>query len=72
VGRMNASEHTAMRRLLHRLLAALNHSSERLADALWGPRPRRYKPAPLLGKLLLFAGFGTLLALGVASCLAKL
>jgi hypothetical protein len=37
-----------------------------------GPRPRRYKPAPLLGKLLLFAGFGALLALGVASCVAKL
>jgi hypothetical protein len=41
--------------------------------SLGGPRPRRYKPAPLLGKLLLFAGFGALLlALGAASCVAKL
>jgi hypothetical protein len=39
---------------------------------LWGPRPRRYKPAPLLGKLILLAAFGVLLALGAASCLAKL
>jgi hypothetical protein len=61
-----------MRRLLHRLLAALDNGSERLADALWGPRPRRYKPAPLLGKLILPAAFGVLLARGVASCLAKL
>jgi hypothetical protein len=60
------------RRFLKWLLAALDNGSERLADALWGPRPRRYKPAPLLGKLLLFASFGALLALGVASCLAKL
>ena len=69
---MNTSEHTAVRRLLHRLLAALDHGSERLADALRGPRPRRFKPAPLLGKLILFAGFRVLLALGAVWCLAKL
>jgi hypothetical protein len=61
-----------MRRFVKWLLAAPDHSSERLADVLWGPQPRRYKPAPLLAKLLLFAGFGVLLALGVESCLAKL
>jgi hypothetical protein len=61
-----------MRRFLRWLLAALDTGSERLAELLWGPRPRRYKPAPLLGKLLLFAAFGALLALGVVSCLAKL
>jgi hypothetical protein len=60
-----------MRRFLRWSLAALDHGSERLADALWGPRPRRCKPAPLLGKLILFAGFGVLLAVGVVSWLAK-
>jgi hypothetical protein len=69
---MNASEHAGMKRFLRWLLAALDSTSERLADALCGPRPRRYKPAPLLGKLLLLAGIGALLALGVVSCLAKL
>jgi hypothetical protein len=29
------------------------------------------KAGPLLGKLLLFAGLGALLALGAASCVAK-
>jgi hypothetical protein len=60
-----------MRRFLRWFLATLDHDSEWLADALWGPRPRRYKPAPLLGKLILLAAFGALLALGAVSCLAK-
>jgi hypothetical protein len=59
-------------RFLRRFLTALDNGSERLAGALCGTRPRRYKPAPLLGKLILLAAFGLLLALGVGSCLAKL
>jgi hypothetical protein len=59
-------------RFLRRFLAALDTGSASLADVLWRPRPRRYKPAPLLGKLILLAAFGVLLALGVASCVAKL
>jgi hypothetical protein len=60
-----------MKPFLKWLLVTLDTGSERLADVLWGPRPRRYKPAPLLGKLILLAGFGMLLALSAVSCVAK-
>jgi hypothetical protein len=48
---MNMTEHAAMRRFLRWLLATLDNSTERLADVLWGPRPLRHKPAPLLNRL---------------------